>query len=210
VAAPGEASRGLTRKLPVMRSKPVSRLWRKYRRLSVRGLIVLVLVIGAGMGWLVRSARIQREAVGAIKKEGGGVRYNWESSDGVLIPGGKPWAPRWLVDCVGVDYFGHVVDVAVSLFSKSPDATVEQAGRLTRLTLLRLNQTPLTDAGLAHVKGLNDLVYLDLTGTEVTDAGLAHLTGLSKLSYLQLTRTHVTDGGVNKLHQALPNLTIVR
>jgi hypothetical protein len=39
-----------------------------YLRFSVRGLIVFVLVIGAGMGWLVRSARIQCEAVAAIEQ----------------------------------------------------------------------------------------------------------------------------------------------
>ena len=32
------------------------RSWRRYLRFSVRGLIVLVLVVGAGMGWLVRGA----------------------------------------------------------------------------------------------------------------------------------------------------------
>ena len=34
-------------------AKPVSRPWRRFLRLSVRGLIVLVLLIGAGFGWLV-------------------------------------------------------------------------------------------------------------------------------------------------------------
>ena len=48
-------------------ARPVRRPWRRSLRFSVRGLIVLVLVIGAGLGSLVRSARIQREAVAAIK-----------------------------------------------------------------------------------------------------------------------------------------------
>jgi hypothetical protein len=39
-----------------------------YLRLSLRGLIVLVIVIGAEMGWLVRSARIHCEAVAAIEQ----------------------------------------------------------------------------------------------------------------------------------------------
>jgi hypothetical protein len=39
--------------------KTISRPWRRYLRFSVRGLIVLVLLIGAGLGWTVRSARIQ-------------------------------------------------------------------------------------------------------------------------------------------------------
>ena len=94
-----------------MPAGPVSRPWRRFLRFSVRGLIVLVLVIGAGLGWLVRSARIQREAVAAIKKAGGSVNYDWEWSNGKTIPEGKPWAPRgsWIV--IGVDYFGHVTAV---------------------------------------------------------------------------------------------------
>jgi hypothetical protein len=52
-------------------SKPVSRPWRRFLRFSVRGLIVLVLVIGVGLGWIVRRAHIQRDAVSAITKAGG-------------------------------------------------------------------------------------------------------------------------------------------
>ena len=94
-----------------MPADPVSRPWRRFLRFSVRGLIVLVLVIGGGLGWIVRSARIQREAVAAIVNAGGGVLYDWEWSNGKSIPGGKPRAPRWIVDLIGVDYFGHVTEV---------------------------------------------------------------------------------------------------
>ena len=52
-------------------AKPVSRPWRRFLRFSVRGMIVLVLVIGGWLGWIVRSARIQREAVAAIEKSAG-------------------------------------------------------------------------------------------------------------------------------------------
>jgi hypothetical protein len=45
--------------------------WRKFLRFSVRGLIVLVLVIGAALGWFVRGARTQRDAVAAIERAGG-------------------------------------------------------------------------------------------------------------------------------------------
>jgi hypothetical protein len=50
---------------------------RRWVRLSLWGLVVGVLIIGAGLSWLVRSARIQREAVAAIKKGGGDVIYLW-------------------------------------------------------------------------------------------------------------------------------------
>jgi hypothetical protein len=64
---------------------PVPHPWRRYLRFSARGLIVLVLLIGGGLGWVVRSvrsARIQRGAVAAIVRGGGSVKYNWEWPDG--------------------------------------------------------------------------------------------------------------------------------
>jgi hypothetical protein len=87
-------------------ASPVGR-WRN-PRLIVRTMIALVLITGAGVGWLIRSARIQRETVLALQKNGGAVNYNWEVIDGKPIPDGKPPVPRWLVDLVGIDYFGHV------------------------------------------------------------------------------------------------------
>jgi hypothetical protein len=51
-------------------------------RFSVRGLIVLVLVVGGWLGWTVRSSRIQRDAVAAIRKADRSVSYDWEYCDG--------------------------------------------------------------------------------------------------------------------------------
>ncbi len=61
-----------------MLAGPVSRHRRRFPRFSMRRLVVVALVIGAGLGWMVRSARIQREAVRAIEKAGGSVDYDWE------------------------------------------------------------------------------------------------------------------------------------
>ena len=91
-------------------------------RFSLRALIVLVLLIGVGLGWLVRSAHVQRDAVTAIRNAGGVVLYDWEWTNGKSIPGGKPWAPKWLVDLIGVDYFAHVTSVWVVPTVVSPGA----------------------------------------------------------------------------------------
>jgi hypothetical protein len=217
-----------------MPAGPVSRPWRRFLRFSVRGMIVLVLVVGGGLGWLVRSARIQRDAVAAIEKVGGSVSYNWEWSNGKSIPGGKPWAPRWLVDLIGVDYFGHVTIAWLSPPLNATNATLAAVARLTRLerlvligtsaddaalahlkglgklSSLNLGFTQVTDAGLAHLKGLSNLSILTLRGTNVTDAGLAHLKALGKLSSLNLSFTHVKDAGIAELKRALPSLKIAR
>ena len=78
--------RGSGEKVAAISAVPVGRPWRRFLRVSVRGLIVLVLVTCAWLGWIVRSARIQREAVAAITETGGEVNYNWEWKDGVPAP----------------------------------------------------------------------------------------------------------------------------
>jgi Leucine-rich repeat (LRR) protein len=165
-------------------------------RFSVRGLIVVVLVIGAGLGWIVREAHIQRDAVAAIKKSGAGVAYSWAWRDGNNIPGGEPWAPRWLVDFIGVDYFSHVTVVVCHYKPGAPDAAIAEIGRLTQLEHLNLSASPVTDAGLVRLKGLTKLSVLGLAGTQVTDAGLAHLKGLTNLNYLDLSGTQISDAGL--------------
>jgi internalin A len=211
-------------------SRPLSRPWRRFLRFSVRGLIVLVLVIGVWLGWVVRLAHNQRDAVAAIERAGGRVSYDWEWSDGIYSPGGKPWAPRWLTDLIGVDYFGHVTYVRLSRFETS--SIISQIERLARLQRLRLVATSFSDAGIAHLNKLTELTSLDLRGTKVTDAGLVHLAGLSKISVLNLddtqvsdagllhlrglrnlewlgiSRTSVSDDGKNELKRALPNVSV--
>jgi len=184
----------------------VSRPWRRYLRLRVRGLIVLVLVIGAGMGWIVRIARNQRAAVAAIKSAGGSVSYipEWTATDDVGIHRGEDPAQRWLADLIGVDYFGHVT--CVDMPSTSTDTTIAPVGRLTQLEDLDLWGASVSDAGLVHLEGLTNLTVLNLTGTQVTDAGLAHLKGLTNLTWLFLKDTQVNGAGLAHL-KALTNLT---
>ena len=185
-------------------AKPVSRPWRKLLRFSVRGMIVVVLLVGGWLGWIVRSARIQREAVAAINDAGGGVSYDWESNNGKFIPQRKPWAPRWIVDLIGVDYFGHVTQVFLAPSSAAPDAVMAHVARLTRVQQLVLTSRRVSDAGLVHLNELTELTVLSVS--QVTDAGLRHLEGLMKLSKLYLSGPGVTDAGLVHL-KGLTNLS---
>ncbi len=132
---------------------------RRFLRFSVRGLIILVLLIGLWLGWFVRCARIQREAVAAIQHAGGKVAYDWEWSNGKPIPGGKPSAPQWLIDLIGVDYFGHVTFAWLKP-NETDDSAIAQVGRLARLQLKDLT---------------NLTVVLDVMSTQVTDMGVREL-----------------------------------
>jgi hypothetical protein len=190
-------------------AKPASRHWRKFLRFSVRGMILFVILFGAGLGWIVRKAHIQRDAVAAVLKAGGTVAHSWEYDQKPILRG-RPSAPSWLVDLVGIEFFGHVTHVDLSGLSGPADSTLVEVGRLNQLQELWLGNASVTDAGLVHLKGMTNLSYLGLDGTQVTDAGLVHLKGLTNLKTLDLFGTQVTAAGVNELQQALPNLKITR
>ena len=129
-------------------AKPVSRPWRRFLRFSVRGLFVLVLVIAAALGWIVRSARIQREAGAAIDRAGGSVTYDWNWRNGDEVRGGEPWASKWLVDLIGVDYFGHVSAVWLCVPWQVTDPTLAQVGHLSHLERLALTRAYVDRTGL--------------------------------------------------------------
>jgi internalin A len=217
-----------------MPDQPLWRSWFRRPRLSVRASMVLVLLLGGGIGWVVRSARIQRGAVAAIQRAGGRVWYSWEFKDGKPISNSRPWWPRWLVDRVGVDYFGRVVMVVEN--GGGSDEVLIQVGRLDRVEELNLGfSSPVTDDGLAHLENLAHvrwaalcfkespeltdagLAYLgrvrgiqelDVMGTSVSDAGMAHVGDLQDLRVLSLWRTRIGDAGLARL-EGLKNLETI-
>jgi internalin A len=216
-----------------MSAETVTRPWLRLLRFSVRALLVIVLVIGVGLGWTVRQAQVQRDAVAAIKSAGGRVYYDWEWRIATKVIGGRPWAPAWLLDCIGVDFFGHIVRVEGPASMTQSDAVMAAIGRLTRIQFLWINQVFLTDADLALMAKMNThrgplrsdgqitgeglavhdsigkLSYLQVSGTpQATDAGLAHLKGLRELSCLALIGTQVTDTGLAHL-TGLRNLSLL-
>ena len=142
-------------------SQSASRPRRRLLRFSMRGLIVLVLVIGGGMGWLVRAVHIQHAAAAAISGIGGSVMYNWEWNNGRSYSGATPWVPKWLSDRVGVDYFGHITSVWLCAVSMETDAALAPVLRLTQLQRLSVTGSSVTDTGLARLRVMTTLSRLD-------------------------------------------------
>jgi len=210
-----------------------SRPWWSFAALSVRGLIVLVLVIAAGLSWIANRASSQRNAVGAIEKAGGKVWYDFELEATPIVrarPHAIPndnqrwtqwlassWSerrqsvvnllqaspPTWLVDSLGVDYFSNVV--SVSFTRRATDAALFHVPKLQRVERLDLYGSAVTEAGLLHLKGLPHLQTVRLVRTKVCDAGLAQLAGLNKLKVLSLEGTELSDAGRAHLRE-LTNL----
>jgi internalin A len=159
--------------------------------------MVLVLLLACGLGWIVRRAGVQRDAVAAITTAGGSVVYDWQWKGGRRVPNAKPLGPKWLVDRLGVDFFGSVIQV--SLESRGTDLELGHVGRLRQLRILDLRSSDVTDSGLEQLRGLKRLRHLYLDDTEITDAGLHHLEGLTNMEFLSLNRTQIDGSGLVSL-----------
>jgi Leucine Rich repeat len=179
---------------------PVVRRW---LRLSVRTLMLLVLFMGAALGWIahiVHRAEVQREAVAAVATAGGWVVYDWQRGpDERWAPRAKPWWPRWLIDRIGIDYFGTVVEVHFGAITS--DAGFARIGHLARVEVLScwVGNGTVTNGGMAHIQSLTRLRHLDLHHTQISDGGLVYLGRLSRLQELDLSHTRITAAGLAHL-----------
>src|SRR5262245_1503912 len=95
-----------------MPDQPSATLWRRRLRISVRALMVLVLIVGGGLGWVIYRARVQRDAVATIRRAGGDVAYSWQWSGGRPVsPRPRPPWPYWLRRILGPDFLDTVTYV---------------------------------------------------------------------------------------------------
>lgn len=100
-----------------------------------------------------------------------------------------------------------ILDFANSDIDEGGLACVEVAPQLEALSFF--GSRGLSDAGVAHFRGLDNLKRLDMRNASftakgpkapgVTDAGLKHLAGLTKLEHLDLQGHHITDEGLKHL-----------
>lgn len=190
---------------------------RRWFQFRLRTLLVLMLLVCIGMGWLgvkMQKVRKQRAAIEAIERLGGSV--HWSSTDVPEESAGQVWLRKLLGD----DFFAYPEDVEIN-----NDAAMEYPTELTHVTILQVFGSDITDAGLnhlqclpqleelwfadtrvtgnglRHLKGLAQLNTLVFSGTPVTDAGLEHIKGLTQLESLDLKDTQVTDAGLANLRQ---------
>lgn len=191
-------------------SLPKSR--RYWLRFSVRGLMLLVLVVGAALGWVVREARMQRQAVVAIRAVGIAI-FDWQYTKGFIDWSSRPPWPEWLVARVGDEYSGHVILVWVDLeylpsddYGRPPydeenarmDAALAQIGNLSQIRFLTINHdSRARDALLAGLERLNRLEKLELKFTKITD--LRFVRTMARLKTLDLQGSPVGDAALAHL-----------
>jgi Leucine-rich repeat (LRR) protein len=86
----------------------------------------------------------------------------------------------------------------------------ERPRSMEEVRSLALCRSPVTDAGLKELAGMQNLTWLDLRDTQVTDAGLKELVRFKQLGRLLLQGTRVTNAGVAELRKTLPQCEVVR
>jgi hypothetical protein len=167
---------------------------------SVRLLLVLVLALGSGLGWLAHKARTQRWAVAQIKRLGGSVIYDFQEVTGVPSDKMEPRGPRWLRGLIGDELFQEVAQVNLSgLDLRGVDlAWLESFPELQTLNLICAE---IGDTGLARLcrLKLKRLRVLWLADCGISDSGLACLAGFDRLENLEVSYNPVTDAGLNNL-----------
>jgi Leucine-rich repeat (LRR) protein len=103
--------------------------------------------------------------------------------------------PTWLGRLLRDDSLVAIVTVSLS-DTPTTDAGLMHLRGLSQLKMLLLCDTKITDAGLVHLQGLSQLQSLFLDNTKITDIGLVHLQVLNGLRWLDLSGNQVTDAGL--------------
>jgi len=191
---------------------------RRFFRYSLRTLFVVVTVFCLWMGWQVKRAKDQGQAVKAIQEAGGRVTYRYQDDNPARRNAPYPYPP-WLSEFLGEDLLLTVVGVYVE-GTKVDDGKFEELSehlrRLPKLRWLELRNSRVTDRGLACVSELRTLERLYVRNyvdentppISVTDAGFVHFRNLSRLTTLTLTNGDITGTGLKHV-VGFPNLKLV-
>ncbi len=207
---------------------------RRGLRFSLRALMLLVLVVGAVLGWRANRAHHQKRAVEAIKALNGTVQYDFEYAfDRPINPGSPrptaPDGPAWLRKLIGDEYFQEVTlvnfrepltgplppeleqldQVEYLIYEVKAPVSDHLAllGRLISLKAVAPSGPGITDATVEVVAKLPQLKKLQLSRTAVTDAGLAHIAKYSHLTEIGLgNNPTITEVGLANLLASQPGL----
>ncbi len=147
---------------------------------------------------------------------GGLTYYDWEMREinapdfNLLVANrnGLPKWRKWLIEMIGPDYFGTVRSVTLP-GPGNADPIMPYVSQLEDLEELSFRASvPLSDSGIAHLRGLTRLRILQLPNTDhgrITGDGLKHIRGLYRLESLSLQSLPLTDADLTPVRD-LTNL----
>ena len=184
---------------------------RRWFQLSLRTLLGAMTVVAVCIGIVANRARNQQQACAAIRQLGGHIQYDyaWNMNAGSELPKSlaqaEPFAPKWLRDYLGEDFFVSVSGVCVT---SATDRNLGFLQQMAKLQSLSIEKSAITDNGLVAIVDQTELVYLWLDDTQIGDAGLTHLSGMKKLRFLYIHNANVTDKGIDALKRELPAVRV--
>ncbi len=210
----------------------------RWKTISLRGSLLLVLAIALWLGWIVHKARQQREAVAALQKFGGFVHYDWEFVDGPVkvprgnllwmpswgkfTPGRRPWAPDWMRRALGDEYFQSLAHVSLYVDIKKgvadatwvnmgpADEALRKLATQTSVRTLQIGGQQVTDENLSYVGQMTGLEELSISwGYRLTDKGFLQLSRLKRLRILYIDDSKMTDASLEAIGK-LTNLEELR
>ena len=202
-------------------SEPAKTGRRRFRlplRFSLRAFLAAVTIFCIALAWQLHRAKLQREAVAAIRAAGGWVHYDYQHPSYPtyqIDAAARPWEPAWLLALVGTDFFHDVTDVNMVYNEEGPQRLDNtrppvdispQLARFPRLRSLAISGDFLDDEGMRAVGRLKRLeTFYQWNGGAIGDDGAAYLHDMPRLRYIHLGNSRVGDRGMLTLAK-LPNL----
>ncbi len=156
----------------------------------MRGLSLVVLIVGCWLGWFIQRARTEGAAAAAIAaRDDCSVAWSWEW-DGAYGSDARFGPPtgwrRWVHDHVGPEFAGYVT--AVGLHGPLiDDELLVHVAKLRNLQTVQIEECDsLTDNALARLETMRGLKELWIDSSGVEGPGLVHLARLERLEFLEL------------------------
>lgn len=150
-------------------SVPYRTMRRRWFQFSLRGMLLLMLVAFAWLGYYADQTHRQQDAAAAVIRFGGYCLIQEDSLASVSFRVRRRLA-RWFGD-----HATHTICLVYLGGCTFSDDDLTCLAGLPHLRTLILTSTPLTDAGLEHLRGLKHLTFVDLRFTRVTPAGVERL-----------------------------------
>ena len=169
-----------------------AKLNRRWYQFSLKTLLLAMLILGC----LIAPVTYERQKTQRYKAE---VEKLKALAGEIGYDDARPNRSNLVSAVLGDNRFENVTSIRFPPYSSIKDDDLRTLDQFSHLRWVRLDETPVTDAALIHLKDCRELKLLSLYGTRVSDAGMAHLAGMNNLEELWLGKTDVTDAGVLQL-----------
>lgn len=183
----------------------------RWRRFSLRTLLLVVTGICLVLGFVGESARRQRRLIDTVEALGGTVGYaTLFDSDPKYNRGPKSLVPKWVSSMIGPDYYARVADVRLprSIQLMGPGVIDNLASQLAAVPALHhfsLSGIELDDDGYMAIASAARPKEIILLNVEMNDEAAAALSNITSLCDLGLNDVRISSQGISGLRR-LPNL----